>query len=106
MGVREGIAKQRELHSEIIPNPVVCSQWFVDILRTGARANVNAFTTEYWVGLELGRLERVRVLKLRAQLWVWMDIKGNSELPWGFDERGDTVRAAGEKNEFGSCMKD
>lgn len=51
----------------------------------------------------MGDSRRVRVLKLRAQLWVWMDIKSNSEPPWGFDERGDI---AGEKNEFGSCMKD
>lgn len=35
-----------------------------------------------------------------------MDMKGNSEPPQGFDERGDTVRAAGEKNEFGSRMRD
>lgn len=35
-----------------------------------------------------------------------MAIKGKSEPPWGFDERGDTIRAAGEKNEFGRCMKD
>lgn len=50
------------------------------ILRTGARANVNASTTAHWVGA-VGRLERVRVLKLRAQLWEWMDIKGNSKPP-------------------------
>lgn len=66
---------------------------------------MNACTAEHWVGLEYGRPERVRVLMLRAQFWVWMDTKGNSEPPWGFDKRGGTVGAAGQKNEFGSYTK-
>lgn len=49
------------MHS--LRDPLACSQWFGDILRTAAGANVNAFTRDYWVGLESGRLERVRVLK-------------------------------------------
>lgn len=80
----------------------------INILRNDTRNKVYAFTAEFWIGLEGRKLYkmRVRVWKLRGWLQARMDMMGNSKPPWGFDERGDTVRAAGEKNEFGSCMKD
>lgn len=79
----------------------------IDILRNNTRNKVYASTVECWIGLEGRKLYkmRMRVWKLRGWLQAWMDMKGNSKPPRGFDERGDTVRAAGEENEFGSCMK-
>lgn len=67
-----------------------------------SQENVSSFTAEFKIGLEGGRLERVRVLKLRGWLLV-QNMKGNSEPPWGFEER--EVRAASEKKN-GSCVKD